>query len=180
MSLKILVLESRFYPNISDMLYEGARRVLHRVDADIDRIAVSGALDIPVALSLVIKRCAARAGEAAPPVRDARRAGHDAGRAFPYDGVLATGCVIRGETAHFDIVAQESARALMMLATENPIALGNAILTVENREQAQMRADPAIRDKGGESALALLALVDIERGEGSTLACVAAKKDNAP
>jgi len=130
---KILIVEARFYEAYNDMLITGAKAALKTEGHEVEVLTVPGALEIPGAIAL-----AAESGE--------------------YDGFVATGVVIRGETYHFEIVAGESARAIMAL-TMDGIAIGNGILTVENDAQALVRADPAKKDKGGEAAKAALALL---------------------
>jgi 6,7-dimethyl-8-ribityllumazine synthase len=133
---KFLIVEARFYDHLNDMLIAGAKAALEDAGHKADVITVPGALEIPGAIAL-----AAEAGA--------------------YDGYVAIGVVIRGETYHFEIVAGESARGIMAL-TMDGIAIGNGILTVENEEQAIVRADPAQKDKGGEAAMAALALLDLK------------------
>ncbi|MBC2664193.1 6,7-dimethyl-8-ribityllumazine synthase [Novosphingobium flavum] len=128
-----LIVEARFYDHLNDMLVEGARAALKAAGHRVDVITVPGALEIPGAISLA-----------------------DQGGA--YEGYVAIGVVIRGETYHFEIVAGESARGIMAL-TMDGMAIGNGILTVENEAQAIVRADPAQKDKGGEAAKAALALL---------------------
>ena len=130
-----LIVEARFYAELNDMLIAGAKAALLEDGHDVQVLTVPGALEVPGAIAL-----AAESGE--------------------YDGFVAIGVVIRGETYHFEIVAGESARAIMAL-TMDGIAIGNGILTVENDAQALVRADPAQKDKGGEAAKAALALRDI-------------------
>ena len=139
----ILIVEARFYDDIANKLYEGARAEIARQGGSCERISVPGVLEVPQALAL-----AHRAGLL--PMR-----GHAGG----YDGCVVLGCVIRGETSHYDIVAGESARALMDLATMHAIPLGNAILTVENHAQAMERARPDRRNKGAGAAAACLDLI---------------------
>jgi 6,7-dimethyl-8-ribityllumazine synthase len=129
---KFLIVEARFYDHLNDMLVAGAKAALTAAGHQADVITVPGALEIPGAIVL-----ADQSGE--------------------YDGYVGIGVVIRGETYHFEIVAGESARGIMAL-TMDGIAIGNGILTVENEEQALVRADPAQKDKGGEAAKAALAL----------------------
>ena len=131
----ILIAEARFYPHLNDMLIKGARSAIEAAGHKHETISVPGALEIPAAISLT-----ARSGR--------------------FCAFVALGVVIRGETFHFEIVAQESARALMDL-TLNGFAIGNGILTVENEEQALVRADPRQGDKGGDAARAALALHDL-------------------
>jgi 6,7-dimethyl-8-ribityllumazine synthase len=142
-SLRMLIVEARFYEDISDALLRGATRVLDKAGARYDRVTVAGTLEIPAAI--VIAMDAARR----------RRA--------PYDGVVALGCVIRGETYHFEIVSNESARALMDLSVKERLAIGNGILTVENEAQAHSRARVEEGDKGGDAARAALTMVALKR-----------------
>jgi len=142
-SLHMLIVESRFYDGISDELLRGATRVLEQAGARYDRITVPGTLEIPAAIAIAI---------------DAARR-----RRAPYDGIVALGCVIRGETHHFDTVANESARALMDLAVSERLALGNGILTVENEAQAHARARAEEGDKGGAAARAALTMVALKQ-----------------
>lgn len=131
-----LIVEARFYAHLNDMLIDGARSALRAAGHEADVLTVPGALEIPGAIAL-----AAESGR--------------------YDGFVGIGVVIRGETYHFEIVAGESARAIMAL-TMDGIAIGNGILTVENEEQALVRADAKQKDKGGEAAKAALALFDLQ------------------
>jgi len=141
-SLHMLIVEARFYDNISDELLQGATRVLDQAKARYDRVTVPGTLEIPAAIAIAI---------------DAARR-----RKASYDGVVALGCVIRGETYHFEIVANESARALMDLAMNERLAIGNGILTVENEAQAHARARVEDGDKGGDAARAALTMVALK------------------
>jgi len=143
----ILIVEARFYAAISDALFAGAARALDRRGVSYERIAVPGALEIPAAI-----RYAAIA--------------RDAGRQAPFDGFIALGCVIRGETTHYETVCAESARGLMDLTIRHGLAIGNGILTVENEEQAWVRARPEEKDKGGDAAAACLALLEIKNRFG--------------
>ena len=131
----ILIVEARFYPHLNDMLLEGARKAIEAAGHKHETIEVPGALELPAAISLAAK----------------------SGR---YCAFVALGVVIRGETYHFEIVAEESARALMELTLQG-FAIGNGILTVENEAQAIERADPKQGDKGGHPARAALALFDL-------------------
>ena len=135
---RVLVIEARFYDDISDELYRGAEQVLSAAGVKIDRVAVPGALEIPIALARVL-----------------------AGGASGLDGCVALGCVIRGETSHYDVVAGESARGLMDVALSHALPLGNGILTVDTRDQAWARAAVAGKNKGGDAARACLALMDV-------------------
>lgn len=140
---RILVVESRFYDDISGALLAGAERTLKAAGAVFDRITVPGALEIPAAIAMAMD------------------AAEQQGR--PYDGAVALGCVIRGETIHFDIVAMQSARALMDLAVARQLPIGNGILTVDTEAQAWARARLEDADKGGDAARAALAMVRIKR-----------------
>lgn len=137
---RFLIVEARFYGHLNDMLIAGARAALEAAGHEAEVLTVPGALEIPGAIAL-------------------------AAESDQYDGFVAIGVVIRGETYHFEIVAGESARAIMAL-TMDGIAIGNGILTVENETQALVRADPAQKDKGGEAAKAALALLDIAQRFG--------------
>ncbi|MBK8375761.1 6,7-dimethyl-8-ribityllumazine synthase [Sphingorhabdus sp.] len=129
---KFLIVEARFYDHLNDMLVAGASAALKSAGHEVEVITVPGALEIPGTIAL-------------------------ASESDLYDGYVAIGVVIRGETYHFEIVAGESARGIMAL-TMDGMAIGNGILTVENEEQAIVRADPKQKDKGGEAAKAALAL----------------------
>ncbi len=133
---RILVVESRYYPEIADALIAGAEREIVRNGAVFERIVVPGAFEIPGAVALAARH---------------------------YDGFVALGCVIRGETSHYDYVCGESARALMDLAVQGKLAIGYGIVTVNNFEQAQARAFIDRGDKGGDSAHACLAMVALRR-----------------
>jgi len=133
---RILIVEARFYAHLNDMLVSGARGALEAQGHEVEVLTVPGALEIPGAIAL-----ASESGE--------------------FDGFVAIGVVVRGETYHFEIVAGESARAIMALTLDG-IAIGNGILTVENEAQALVRADPAQKDKGGEAAKAALALLALQ------------------
>ena len=140
--LHMLIVEARFYDNISDELLRGATQVLDRAGALYDRVSVPGALEIPAAIAIALD--------------DARR------RRVPYDGVVALGCVIRGETYHFEIVANESARALMDLAVQERLPIGNGILTVDNEAQAHARARLEGGNKGGIAARTALTMAALK------------------
>lgn len=129
---QFLIVEARFYDHLNDLLIKGARMALEDAGHVADVLTVPGALEIPGAIALA----------------------SETGR---YDGFVAIGVVIRGETYHFEIVAGESARGIMAM-TMDGVAIGNGILTVENEEQALVRADPDQKDKGGEAAKAAIAL----------------------
>lgn len=140
---RILVVEARFYEDIADSLLAGALAALERAGAAVERVTVPGALEI--APAIVIATAAANRASA------------------PFDGVVALGCVIRGETTHYDIVSGESSRALMQLSLRDALPIGNGILTVENEEQAWARARADQLDKGGEAARAALSLIALKR-----------------
>ena len=137
MTKRILVIEARYYEAISDALLEGALAVLQQPGVEITRVNVPGALEIPHVISFA---------EASPQ---------------KYDGYVALGCVIRGETTHYDYVCEESARALMDLAVNQQLAIGNGIITVENEAQAWARAKKDEKDKGGFAANAVLKMIKI-------------------
>jgi 6,7-dimethyl-8-ribityllumazine synthase len=140
---RILVAEARFYDDIADALLAGATRALEAAQATFDRVTVPGSLEIPAAIAIALDAA------------ERRRA--------PYDGVVALGCVIRGDTIHFEIVSMESARALMNLAVARALPLGNGIVTVDTEAQAWARARPEEGDKGGDAARAALAMVALKR-----------------
>lgn len=144
---RILIVEARFYDDIADALLMGATRALDAAGATSDRITVPGSLEIPAAIAIGLEA--------------AERGGH------PYDGALALGCVIRGDTIHFEIVSTESARALMDLAVSRRFPIGNGIITVDTQEQAWLRARMEDLDKGGDAARATLAMVRIRRRLGA-------------
>ncbi len=141
-SLHMLIVEARFYDTISDELLRGATRVLDEANARYDRIIVPGALEIPPAIAIAI---------------DAARR-----RRAPYDGVIALGCVISGETYHFEVVSNESARGLMDLSVNERLPIGNGILTVENEAQAHARARVEEGNKGAAAARAALTMVALK------------------
>jgi 6,7-dimethyl-8-ribityllumazine synthase len=136
MMAKFLIVEARFYDHLNDMLVAGAKAALKAKGHEVEVITVPGALEIPGTIAM-------------------------AAEAQQYDGFVAIGVVIRGETYHFEIVAGESARGIMAL-TMDGIAIGNGILTVENEEQAIVRADPKQKDKGGEAAIAAMKLLELQ------------------
>jgi 6,7-dimethyl-8-ribityllumazine synthase len=141
--VRVLIVEARFYDDIADALLAGATRALDAAGAVIDRISVPGSLEVPPAIAIALD-AAERRGQ-------------------PYDGVVALGCVIRGDTIHFEIVSTESARALMDLSVGRRVPIGNGILTVDTDTQAWMRARMEEADKGGDAARAALALVQLKR-----------------
>jgi 6,7-dimethyl-8-ribityllumazine synthase len=138
-ALRVLIVEARFYSDLADELLAGASDVLTAFGADFEVVTVPGALEIPAAIAM------AEAGGA------------------PFDGYVALGCVIRGETWHFEVVAGGSARGLMDLAVERALAIGNGILTVEDDAQAWARARVSQGDKGGAAARACLEMIAVKR-----------------
>jgi len=144
MSARALIIEARFYDDIADMLLAGAKAELARRDASVEVVTVPGVLEIPPALCIALSAARRRDDLA-------------------FDLYIVLGCVIRGETGHYDIVAGEGNRGVMRVAMEGRLALGNGILTTESREQALRRADPAEKDKGGDAAAAAFALHDLRR-----------------
>jgi 6,7-dimethyl-8-ribityllumazine synthase len=144
---RILIVEARFYDDIADALLAGARKVLKEAQVEFDCVTVPGSLEIPAAIAIAVDAATRR-----------RR---------PYHGVVALGCVIRGDTIHFDIVAHQSARGLMDLAVSRQLPIGNGIITVDNEAQAWVRARPEEQDKGGDAARAALAMVGLKRKVGT-------------
>ena len=144
----ILVVEARFYEDLADELVKGAVGQLEAAGATHHRISVPGAFEIPAAIALAER---------------AARTVHGAAR---YDGYVALGCVIRGETTHYDYVCVESARGLQDLAVRDGLAIGYGILTVENGAQAWARARVGEKNKGGGAAAACLAMVNLKRKLG--------------
>ncbi|SER65227.1 6,7-dimethyl-8-ribityllumazine synthase [Sphingobium sp. YR768] len=138
---KFLIVEARFYDHLNDLLIEGAKAALDEAGHKYEVVTVPGALEIPGAVAL-----AAETGR--------------------YDGFVAIGVVIRGETYHFEVVSNESARGLMALSMD-AIPIGNGILTVENEEQALVRARPDQKDKGGEAAKAAIAMLGLRERFGA-------------
>ncbi|MGE0503112.1 MAG: 6,7-dimethyl-8-ribityllumazine synthase [Rhizobiaceae bacterium] len=143
----VLVIEARYYDGLADALLDGARSALEEAGATYDVVTVPGALEIPAVISFALE--------------GAENGGAD------YDGFVALGCVIRGETYHFEIVANESSRALMDLAVEEAVAIGNGILTVENEAQAWVRARRNEGDKGGFAARAALSQIALREKLGA-------------
>ena len=135
--VKLLIVVAPYYRDIADTLVAGATAKAAAVGAEVEVLDVPGALEIPAAIAM-------------------------AGRLAAFDGFVALGCIIRGETTHYDTVCNDSSRGLMMLGLGGS-CIGNGILTVENRDQAVVRADPAGQDKGGGAALAALHLIAIAR-----------------
>lgn len=141
--LRMLIVEARFYNDIADALLRGASHVLDQAGAHYDCITVPGALEIPAAIAFAVDAAAAKRA--------------------PYDGVVALGCVIQGETYHFELVSNESSRGLMDLSVSRQLAIGNGILTVDNEGQARVRAGNDDRNKGAAAARAALAMVALKR-----------------
>ncbi len=146
MSHNVLIVEARFYEDIADELVAGATAAFDAVGVTYERVTVAGALEIPAAIAFA--------------------QGSDLKRPPFYAGYLALGCVIRGETSHYDIVAGESARGLMDLAITEKVALANGILTVDTRDQAMARANRTQGNKGGFSADALLTQMRLKQRFG--------------
>ncbi|MDI7861024.1 6,7-dimethyl-8-ribityllumazine synthase [Rhizobiaceae bacterium n13] len=139
----LLIVEARFYDDMADALLDGAKVALDEAGATYDIVTVPGALEIPAAISMALD-------------------GADNG-GTEYDGFVALGMVIRGETYHFEIVSNESSRALMDLAVSESLAIGNGILTVENDDQAWVRARRSDKDKGGFAARAALSMIGLKK-----------------
>jgi 6,7-dimethyl-8-ribityllumazine synthase len=135
----VLIIEARFHDALADALLDGAKSALEEAGATYEVVTVPGSLEIPAVISFALD--------------GAEEGGTD------FDGFVALGTIIRGDTYHFDIVANESSRALMDLAVEESIAIGNGILTTENEEQAWVRARKAEGDKGGFAARAALTMI---------------------
>lgn len=134
--VRVLIVEARFYDDLADELLRGAIDAIAAFGAEYEVISVPGALEVPAVIAMAGER---------------------------YDGYVALGCVIRGETYHFEVVSNESARGLMDLATSRHFALGNGILTVEDEDQAWARARVSEGDKGGAAARACLDMISIRR-----------------
>ncbi len=135
---KVLIIEARYYDHINDFLLEGAVAALKEAGAEYDVLTVPGALEIPAALNMSLDK--------------------------EYDAFVVSGCVIRGETGHYDIVCNESARGVYDLVLKHNLALGNAILTVDTETQALARARPDDKNKGGGAAQAALRMLEIKNG----------------
>jgi 6,7-dimethyl-8-ribityllumazine synthase len=143
---RVLIVEARFYDGIADALLAGAAKALKEAGAASDRISVPGSLEIPTAIAIALDAAQRR-----------RRA---------YDGVVALGCVIRGDTIHFEIVSHQSARGLMELSVARTIPIGNGIITVDTEAQAWARARVEEQDKGGDAARAALTLIALKQRLG--------------
>ncbi len=135
--VKLLIVVAPYYKDIADNLIAGARAVAAACGAEVDLVEVPGALEVPSAIAM-------------------------AERLAEFDGYVALGCIIRGETTHYDTVCNDSSRALSLLGLQGA-CIGNGILTVENRAQAEVRADPAAQNKGGGAAAAALHLIALSR-----------------
>jgi 6,7-dimethyl-8-ribityllumazine synthase len=135
---RVMVVEARFYEDIADMLFEGVKAVLDANGATYERCPVPGSLEIPAAVEIGLL-------------------------SQKFDAYVALGCVIRGETSHYDIVAGESTRGLTHLSIKHGLCIGNGILTVESRQQAQVRANPAEMNKGGGAAQAALEMLALRQ-----------------
>lgn len=152
---RVLLVIAPFYRQVTEMLMAGATRQLEAAGVEIGALEVPGALEIPPAIRLVHVETTSASGNGSlqgasirPPI---------------FDGYVALGCVIRGETSHYEVVANQSAQGLMTLGTMGGVPVGNGILTVDNLEQALLRAHPDERDKGGAAARACLRLIEIRR-----------------
>lgn len=144
----LLFVEARFYEDLADFLAEGAVAAIQEAGYEAERVSVPGALEIPPAIAFAAE--------------GAHRGKHPA-----FAGFVALGCVIRGQTAHFEHVATQSAAGLMALGLERHLAIGNGILTVETREQALERARPDRRNIGGGAARACLRLIELRKAFGA-------------
>jgi len=142
--LRLLIVEARFYDDLADALLEGATQALTAFGAEYDVVTVPGALEIPGAIALAEEAAHRPAGKR-------------------YDGYVALGCVVRGETYHFEIVSNESARGIMDLTVSKRLCIGNGILTTEDDEQAWARARISEGDKGGGAARAALAMIALKQ-----------------
>jgi 6,7-dimethyl-8-ribityllumazine synthase len=141
--LRMLIVEARYYEPIAEKLLAGATEVLQQAGVEIERVTVPGALEIPPAIAMAVEAAKAK-----------RK---------PFDGVVALGCVIQGETYHFDLVSNESARGLMDIGLQRQLPIGNGILTVDNEAQAYARLGGNRGHKGAEAARAALALVALQQ-----------------
>ena len=145
---RVLILEAPFYGDIVGALTDGALAAIAQAGATAERMAVPGALELPQALAALVH---------------ADRIGRGAGARKAYDGVVVLGCVIRGETSHYDIVCDNANHWLMRTAIDYGVPLGNGILTMETMEQAKVRSAPGKDNKGVEAAVACLRMIEIER-----------------
>ena len=145
-SPRIVIVEARYYDNFADRLLEGAKRVLDEAGATYDVVTVPGALEVPGAIAIAVDAALAKKA--------------------PYDGAVALGCVVQGETYHFEIVSNESARGLMDLTIQRKLPVGNGILTVDTEAQAHARLGGTQGHKGEDAARAALAVVRLKRDLG--------------
>ncbi len=139
--LRILIVEARYYVHLADALLRGAMKVLEEAGCVVDTLTVPGALEVPGAIAMATT----------------------ARKKQPYDGVVALGCVIQGETYHFEIVSNESARGLMDLTLNQQLCIGNGILTVDTPAQATARSSDDDRNKGAHAAKAALAMIALKK-----------------
>lgn len=139
----VLVVEARFYDAIADELLAGAREHLEAAGATLDVVTVPGALELPATIAILVDAAAAKGA--------------------PYDAAIALGCVIRGETTHYEIVSEQSARGLMDVSVALRLPLGNGVITVENEAQANARARRAEMNKGAGAADAALTMLRLKR-----------------
>ncbi len=140
----IMIIEARFYDDVSDLLLKGAKDLISQAGATCDVHTVPGALEIPAAILYAVKSL-----------------NFDAIRRR-YDGYVALGCVLQGQTRHDEVVGNESARGLQEMALQNTLAVGNGILTCATKEQALERADPARQNRGGAAASACLRMIELK------------------
>ena len=152
--VKLLIVVAPYYKDVTDNMVAGARATAAACGAEVDLVEVPGALEIPTALGM-------------------------AERLADYDGYVALGCVIRGETTHYDTVCNDSSRAITLLGLQGA-CIGNGILTVENKTQADVRADPAGQDKGGAAAAAALHLIALARTWTGTRKGIGFRSETGP
>lgn len=145
---RVLIVEARFYEDISDQLVDGATAVLDKWEVENSRLWVPGVFEIPAAIRFAVSSM------------------ESVGKSDRYDGVIALGCVIRGETDHYDHICREASGALMRLALDHCLALGFGVLTCETYEQARIRAAVDEKNKGAEAALACLRMMELRRTFG--------------
>lgn len=161
----VLIVEARYYEDIADEMATGAIAVLEKHGCTYERIAVPGALEIPQVLAAAVDAGRLGDGELYADLDDILGEPVD-----PFDGAIALGCVIRGETYHFEVVCNEANRYLMRVAISSNAPVGNAILTVDTKEQAMERAKGGEAGKGGDAARACLRLIEIRRAFGAAAA----------
>ena len=141
---KILIVEATYYDKITDHMVEGAAPLLSDAGYEIERLPVTGVFEVPATCEMAIQ-----AG-----LKDPHR---------KYAGIMAMGCVIRGETDHYDHICREASRAVMDMTMKHRVPIGFAVLTCENMKQAEVRADPAQKNKGAEAAKAVLRMIELRR-----------------